>query len=54
MSRWNDKEIIKKVMIEIAASINGLIAIEEGREDFLSSKIYQIMLDFLKEYDCLV
>ena len=43
-----------EVTIEMAASINGLIATEEGSEDFLSERNYQIMLDFLKEYDCLV
>lgn len=43
-----------KVTIEMAASINGLIATEEGSEDFLSDRNYQIMLDFLKEQDCLV
>ena len=43
-----------EVTIEIAASINGLIATEEGSEDFLSDRNYQIMLDFLKEQDCLV
>lgn len=43
-----------EVTIEMAASINGLIATEEGNEDFLSDRNYQIMLDFLKEYDCLV
>lgn len=43
-----------EVTIEMAASINGLIATKEGSEDFLSERNYQIMLDFLKEYDCLV
>ena len=43
-----------EVTIEMAASINGLIATEEGNEDFLSDRNYQIMLDFLKKYDCLV
>ena len=43
-----------EVTIEMAASINGLIATEEGSEDFLSDRNYQIMLDFLKEQDCLV
>lgn len=43
-----------KVTIEMAASINGLIATEEGSEGFLSDRNYQIMLDFLKEQDCLV
>lgn len=43
-----------KVTIEMACSINGLIATKDGNEDFLSNRNYQIMLDFLKEYDCLV
>lgn len=43
-----------KVTVEMACSINGLIATEDGNEDFLSNRNYQIMLDFLKEYDCLV
>lgn len=43
-----------KVTIEMASSINGLIADEQGNEDFLSERNYQIMLDFLKNYDCLV
>ena len=43
-----------EVTIEMAASINGLIATEEGSEGFLSDRNYQIMLDFLKEQDCLV
>lgn len=43
-----------KVTIEMASSINGLIATKDGNEDFLSNRNYQIMLEFLKEYDCLV
>lgn len=43
-----------KVTVEMACSINGLIATKDGNEDFLSNRNYQIMLDFLKEYDCLV
>lgn len=43
-----------KVTIEMACSINGLIATKDGNEDFLSNRNYQIMLEFLKEYDCLV
>lgn len=43
-----------QVTIEMASSINGLIAYENGSEDFLSDRNYQIMLDFLKSYDCLV
>lgn len=43
-----------KITIEMACSINGFIATEDGKEDFLSNRNYQIMLDFLKEYDVLV
>lgn len=43
-----------RVTIEMASSINGLIAYENGSEDFLSDRNYQIMLDFLRDYDCLV
>lgn len=43
-----------QVTVEMASSINGLIAYENGSEDFLLERNYQIMLDFLKEYDCLV
>ena len=44
----------KKIVIEMACSINGYIATLDGNEDFLSNRNYQIMLDFLKEYDCLI
>ena len=43
-----------EVTIEMAASINGLIATEEGSEGFLSDRNYQIMLDFFIFQDCLV
>lgn len=43
-----------KITIEMACSINGLIATENGNEDFLSDRNYEIMLEFLKKYDCLV
>lgn len=43
-----------KITVEMACSINGLIATKDGNEDFLSNRNYQIMLEFLKEYDCLV
>lgn len=43
-----------KITVEMACSINGLIATKDGNEDFLSNRNYQIMLGFLKEYDCLV
>jgi dihydrofolate reductase len=42
------------ITVEMACSVNGLIATEDGNEDFLSNRNYQIMLDFLKDYDCLV
>ena len=38
-----------KVTVEMASSINGLIAYENGSEDFLLERNYQIMLDFLKK-----
>lgn len=43
-----------QITIEMACSINGLIADKNGNEDFLSNRNYEIMLEFLKEYDCLV
>ena len=42
------------ITIEMACSINGMIADINGNEDFLSNRNYQIMLEFLKDYDCLV
>ena len=45
---------MKKITIEMACSINGLIATEDGNEDFLSFRGWEIMLDFLKEYDVLI
>ncbi|MFR2534404.1 MAG: dihydrofolate reductase family protein [Clostridia bacterium] len=45
---------MKKVTIEMACSINGIIATEEGQEDFLSQRGWQIMLELLKEYDVLI
>ena len=38
----------------MACSINGLIATEDGNEDFLSYRGWEIMLEFLKEYDVLI
>lgn len=46
--------INKKITIEMACSINGLIAREDGSEDFLSERGWDIMLEFLKEYDVLI
>ncbi len=43
-----------QITIEMACSINGFIADLNGNEDFLADRNYQIMLDFLKSYDCLV
>ena len=45
---------MKKVTIEMACSINGLIATEEGNEDFLSNRGWQIMIELLKDYDVLI
>lgn len=38
----------------MACSINGLIATEDGNEDFLSQRGWEIMLEFLKEQDVLI
>jgi dihydrofolate reductase len=43
-----------EITIEMACSINGLIAAEDGNEDFLLHRNYEIMLEFLKEYDVLI
>ena len=45
---------MKKITIEMACSINGLIATEDRNEDFLSYRGWEIMLEFLKEYDVLI
>lgn len=45
---------MRKITIEMACSINGLIATEEGSEDFLSYRGWEIMLEFLREYDVLI
>lgn len=45
---------MRKITVEMACSINGLIATEDGSEDFLSFKGWEIMLEFLKEYDVLI
>ena len=47
-------EFVGKVTIEMACSINGLIATEDGNEDFLSDRGWKIMLELLKEYDVLI
>lgn len=47
--------MVKNITIEMACSINGFIARENGEEDFLLERGWQIMLEFLKdEYDVLV
>ena len=46
--------LIGKVTIEMACSINGLIAAEDGNEDFLSYRGWEIMLELLREYDVLI
>ena len=45
---------MRKITIEMACSINGLIATEDGNEDFLSYRGWKIMLELLKEYDVLI
>ena len=45
---------MRKITVEMACSINGLIATEDGNEDFLSYRGWEIMLEFLKEYDVLI
>lgn len=45
---------MRKITIEMACSINGLIATEDGNEDFLSYRGWEIMIELLKEYDVLV
>lgn len=43
-----------KVTIEMACSINGYIADNNYNEDFLLYRNWEIMLEFLKEYDVLI
>ena len=45
---------MRKITLEMACSINGLIATEDGKEDFLSFRGWEIMLEFLREYDVLI
>ena len=47
-------ENYEKITVEMACSINGLIATEDGDEDFLSFRGWEIMLELLKEYDVLI
>ena len=45
---------MRKITIEMACSINGMIATEDGNEDFLSNRGWEIMLDFIKEQVVLI
>ena len=45
---------MREVVVEMACSVNGMIAASDGSEDFLSYRGWEIMLEFLKKYDCLV
>lgn len=45
---------MRNITVEMACSINGLIATEDGNEDFLSERGWKIMLEFLKDYDVLI
>lgn len=45
---------MRNITVEMACSINGLIATEDGNEDFLSERGWEIMLEFLKDYDVLI
>lgn len=45
---------MRKITIEMACSINGIIATEDGSEDFLSYRGWEIMLELLQEYDVLI
>ena len=47
-------KLMQKVTIEMACSINGLIATVDGNEDFLSYRVWEIMIELLKEYDVLI
>ena len=47
--------MIDNITVEMACSVNGIIARENGEEDFLLERGWDIMLEFLKnEYDALV
>lgn len=49
-----EKQNLKKITIEMACSINGIIAEEGGSEDFLSERGWEIMLELLENYDVLI
>ena len=43
-----------KISILMSLSVNGFIARTDGEEDFLSNDNWQIMKDYIKEYDNLI
>ena len=45
---------MRKITIEMACSINGMIAKEDGSEKFLSYRGWEIMIEFLEKYDVLI
>ena len=45
---------MREITIEMACSINGLIATNDGKEDFLLYRGWEIMIELLKEYDVLI
>lgn len=45
---------MRKITIEMACSINGMIATEDENEEFLLYRGWEIMLEFLKEQDVLI
>lgn len=49
-----ENQNLKKITIEMACSINGIIAEEDGSEDFLSERGWEIMLELLEKYDVLI
>lgn len=42
---------MRKITIEMECWINGLIATEDGNEDFLSFRDWEIMLELLKDIE---
>lgn len=54
LGKENKENDMKKITVEMACSINGFTATEDGSEDFLSYRGWTIMLEFLKEYDVLI
>lgn len=45
---------MREITIEMACSINGMIASEDGSEDFLSYRGWEIMIELLEKYDVLI